>query len=107
LPFIFQVIVGGTAIKTTLAQIGALTDQDHLIFLVNQFLLAASAATARNCLICQRKKKKQMDITIDMINGLCFGLEFIAADFEEGFEQHSIVLDIACFRTILWIDAER
>lgn len=45
-----------------------------------------------------------MDITFDMITGFGLGIEFVQADEDDGFDQHAIVFDVACFRTILWID---
>lgn len=43
-----------------------------------------------------------MDITFDLINGLQFGIEFIGKDEDEGIDESVIIVDIACFRTIIW-----
>ena len=43
-----------------------------------------------------------MSITLDLIHGLCFGIEYIGKNLEEGLEESVVVIDFACFRTIIW-----
>lgn len=44
-----------------------------------------------------------MEITFDIINGLCFGIEYVPADADEGLPNPCVIMEFACFRWILEI----
>jgi energy-converting hydrogenase Eha subunit F len=44
-----------------------------------------------------------MDLTFEVINGLCFGIEYVSKDLDEDLEESVIIIEIACFRWILWM----
>lgn len=44
-----------------------------------------------------------MDMTLDIFNGLCFGIEYIGKDADDDIEESVIVIDFACIRCIIWL----
>jgi hypothetical protein len=44
-----------------------------------------------------------MEVTFDVIVGLSFGLEYVAALPEEGIPNSCFIVDFACFRWIIEI----
>jgi hypothetical protein len=45
-----------------------------------------------------------VDLTIDLINGLMFGIEYVGKDEEAEIESSAIFIDFACFRAIIWLN---
>lgn len=43
-----------------------------------------------------------MDFTVDLINGLCFGIEYVGKDLEAEIDESVIIVEFACFRCIIW-----
>lgn len=44
-----------------------------------------------------------MDVTLDFINGLSFGIEYIGKDDENEVDESAVVIDVACVRCIIWL----
>lgn len=48
-----------------------------------------------------------MDVSFDLINGFCIGLEYIGKDLSNDIDESVIIAELACFRWIIWLgDAE-
>ena len=42
-----------------------------------------------------------MNITFDLINGLCFGIEYVGKNLD--IDESVVIVEFACFRAIIWI----
>ncbi len=45
-----------------------------------------------------------MNITLGLINGLCFGIEFIGRDKDEEIDESVVIIEFAFFRMIIWLN---
>lgn len=43
-----------------------------------------------------------MNVTFDLINGLCFGIEYVGKNLDEDIDESVIIIEVACFRAIIW-----
>lgn len=44
-----------------------------------------------------------IDTTYEIVNGLCFGIEFLGKDPEEGIEESAIIVHLAFLRLMIWL----
>ncbi len=45
-----------------------------------------------------------MDITFDIFNGLAFGIEYVGKSEEDDIDESVIIVELLCFRAILWLN---
>ena len=45
-----------------------------------------------------------MEITFDVMNGFGIGLEYVGKDLDKDIDESVVILEVACFRWILWLD---
>ena len=43
-----------------------------------------------------------MNVTFDLINGLCFGIEYVGKNLDEDIDESVIIVEFACLRAIIW-----
>jgi hypothetical protein len=43
-----------------------------------------------------------MSVSFDFINGLCFGIEYVGKNLDEGIDESVVILEFACIRAIIW-----
>lgn len=43
-----------------------------------------------------------MDVTFDIFYGLGLSIEFVAKDLDQDIEETAVIIEIACFRWIIW-----
>lgn len=43
-----------------------------------------------------------MNVTFDLINGLCFGIEYVGKDLDQDIDESVVILEFACLRAIIW-----
>ena len=45
-----------------------------------------------------------MYFSFDLINGLCFGIEFVGKNLDDGIDESVIIVDFAFFRMMIWLN---
>lgn len=44
-----------------------------------------------------------MDFTLDLINGMVFGIEFVSKNLDRDIDESCVIIEFACLRGILWL----
>lgn len=44
-----------------------------------------------------------MEVTFDLINGLCFGIEYVGKDLDQDIDESVVVVEFAFLRAIIWL----
>lgn len=43
-----------------------------------------------------------MDFTFDVFHGLAFGIEYVGKSLEDGVDESVVIIEVLCFRAIIW-----
>ncbi len=43
-----------------------------------------------------------MDVTMDIFNGFGIGIEYVEKDLDQDIEESVVIIELACFRWIIW-----
>ena len=43
-----------------------------------------------------------MNTTFELINGLCFGIEYVGKNLDDEIDESVVIIEFVCFRAIIW-----
>jgi hypothetical protein len=65
---------------------------------------AALVSSTNGINFSTNRKRATMYFSFDLINGLCFGIEFVGKDLDDGIDESVIIVEFAFFRMTIWLN---